>query len=75
MTWLDDLTSETVIVNTSSGDALRGLKSSVYDDCLVLRDARLLQEEGMSATIQGEFVIPRENVTSIQLLPAADGAA
>ena len=69
MTWLDDLTLNTIIVNTTYGEAYRGLKSSVYDDCIVLREARLLQEEGISSPIQGEYVIPRDKVAGIQLLP------
>lgn len=70
MTWLDDLTLETVIVNTTDGMSYRGLKSSVYDDCLVLKEARLMQAEGISSPIVGEYVIPREKVAGIQLLPS-----
>lgn len=68
MTWLDDVTFETVIVNTTYGEAFRGLLASCYDDCLVLREARLLQGDGLSEVIEGPYVIPREMVGGIQML-------
>jgi hypothetical protein len=68
MTWLDDLKLETVIVSTRDGDAIRGLRSSVYDDGIVLREARLVQEEGISSPIDGEYFVPREMVAGIQIL-------
>lgn len=72
MTWLDDLTLETVIVHTRDGMSFKGLKSSVYDDSLVLKEARILEDEGMSSIINGEIAIPRERVHFIQLLPPGD---
>lgn len=69
MTWLDDLALDTVIVHTTEGDSFRGLKSSVYDDCLVLKEARVLEDEGMSQVINGEVLIPREKVHFLQVLP------
>lgn len=69
MTWLDDLTLETVLVHTRDGMSFRGLKSSVYDDCLVLKEARVLEDEGVSSVLNGEVVIPRERVHFVQLLP------
>ncbi len=69
MTWLDDLTLETVIVHTCDGMSFKGIKSSVYDDAVVLRDARMLEDEGMSSIINGEIAIPRERVHFIQILP------
>lgn len=74
MTWLDDLTLETVIVHTRDDMSFRGLKSSVYDDCLVLKEARVLEGEGVSSVLNGEVVIPRERVHFIQVLPGGDGA-
>lgn len=70
MTWLDDLTLETVIVHTRDGMSFKGIKQTVYDDSLVLREARVLQDEGMSTILNGEVAIPRERVHFIQLLPA-----
>lgn len=70
MTWLDDLTLETVIVHTTDGMSFKGVKSSVYDDALVLRDARMLEGDGMSSVINGEVAIPRERVHFLQLVAA-----
>lgn len=70
MTWLDDLTLETVIVHTRDDMSFKGLKSSVYDDCLVLKEARVLEGEGVSSVINGEVVIPRERVHFVQILPS-----
>lgn len=74
MTWLDDVSLETVIVHTRDDMSLRGLKSSVYDDCLVLREARVLEGEGVSSVLNGEVVIPRERVHFIQVVAAGDDA-
>lgn len=68
MTWLDDLTLETVLVHTRDDMSFRGVKSSVYDDCLVLKEARVLEDEGVSSVLNGEVVIPRERVHFIQIL-------
>jgi hypothetical protein len=43
MTWLDDLTLDTVIVHTTDGPSLKGLKQAVHDDCIVLRDVSCLR--------------------------------
>jgi hypothetical protein len=68
MTWLDAVTLETVIVHTRDGMSLKGLKSSVYDDSIVLKEARVLEAEGLSSLINGEVVIPREQVHFIQIV-------
>lgn len=68
MTWLDDLTLETVIVNTTDGFSFKGLKSTVHDDCFVLREAFLLQDNGPSEQINGPVVVPREKVHFLQLI-------
>lgn len=72
MTWLDDVTLETVIVHTRDGMSLKGLKASVYDDCLVLKEARVLEDEGVSSVLNGEVVVPRERVHFIQRIPPGD---
>lgn len=68
MTWLDDLTLETVVVHTRDGMSLKGLKSTVYEDCLVLREARVLEDEGMTRVLDGEIAIPREQVHFLQIV-------
>ena len=72
MTWLDDLTLDTVIVHTRDGMSFKGLKSSVYDDSLVLSEARVLEDDGVSKILDGEIAIPREQVHFVQLLPVGD---
>ena len=69
MTWLDGLTLDTVIVHTRDGMSFKGIKSTVYDDALVLTDARVLEDEGMSKMLNGEVAIPRERVHFMQILP------
>jgi hypothetical protein len=69
LTWLDELTLETVIVHTTEGLSFKGLKSSVYDDCIVLSHARLLQDDGITSLLEGEVPIPREKVHFLQILP------
>lgn len=71
-TWLDDLTLQTVLVHTTNDMTFRGLKSSVYDDCIVLREARVLETESISAVLEGEVVIPREQVHFMQVLKGDD---
>jgi hypothetical protein len=52
--------------------SFRGLKASVYDDCLVLMEARVLEDEGMSKIINGEVVIPRDRVHWLQVIAAGE---
>jgi hypothetical protein len=68
MTWLDDLTLDTVIVHTTEGMSFKGLKASVHDDCIVLRETHLLQDDGPSEQINGLVPIPREKVHFLQVL-------
>lgn len=68
MTWLDGLTLDTVIVHLKTGVSIKGLKRTVYDDALVLSDARVLEDEGMSSMLNGEIAIPRENVDFMQVV-------
>ena len=65
--WLDEVEMSTVIVVTTNGESFKGLKRAVYDDCIVLRDVMLL-EENSTAMINGDFVIPRDKVLGIQLI-------
>jgi hypothetical protein len=66
--WLDALTLETVIVHTDSA-SFKGLKAAVHDDCIVLRDALLLEPEAQTL-IDGQIVIPREQVQYLQIVGA-----
>jgi hypothetical protein len=66
MTWLDDLTLETVIVHIDDGPSLKGLKQAVYDDGLLIKDAITL--EGATEKLDGLLFIPRERVVLLQLV-------
>ena len=66
MTWLDALTLDTVVVHTESA-SFKGLKAAVHDDCLVLREAMLIEPEAQTL-LQGEIVIPRDNVLYLQIV-------
>jgi hypothetical protein len=70
MTWLDDVTLESVVVHVDSGPSLRGLKSAVHDDCLVLRDVLVLNEDNSPEQLNGLYLVPRERVIGIQILTA-----
>jgi hypothetical protein len=68
MTWLDELTLETVIVSTTDGGpSIKGLKRAVHDDGIVLTQAALLEDESLSV-LNGDVFVPREKVLLVQLL-------
>jgi hypothetical protein len=67
MTWLDDLTLSTVIVHTTDGPSFKGIKQAVHEDCIVLRDAFLLEPEAQEM-INGALVVPREKVLFMQVI-------
>lgn len=71
MTWLDDLTLDTVIVTTTDdGPSLKGLKRAVYDDGIVLTQAAVLEAEAL-VMLEGDLFIPREKVLLVQILGGA----
>lgn len=67
MTWLDDLTCSTVIIHTKDGVSIKGLKSVVHDDGVLLREACLLEETGVVMLDYDPFV-PRDNVSWMQIV-------
>ena len=67
MTWLDNLTLQTVLVHQRDGLSIRGLKAAVYDDCIALREAMIIDQDSQEM-LQGLIVIPRENVSFIQVI-------
>lgn len=68
MTWLDALTLDTVVVHLKSGTSIKGLKLAVHDDGIVLRDAMVLETEGVQM-LNGTPFVPRESVDWMQLVP------
>lgn len=68
MTWLDEVTLETVVVHVDNGPSMRGLKQTVHDDCLIVRDALVFHENDAPQQLDGLLVIPRERILFIQAL-------
>ena len=71
MTWLDALTFDTVIVHQKDGPSLKGVRSAVHDDCVVLRDVLVLLEGDAPHQLDGVIAVPRENVGFMQILDPA----
>lgn len=68
MTWLDDLTLNTVIVHIrDGGPSLRGLKVAVYDDGILLEQVVNLDHDALVVEDGQQFVL-RERIERIQLL-------
>lgn len=47
---------------------MRGLKQTIHDDCLILRDVLVYNEDDAPSQIDGLQVIPRERILFIQAL-------
>lgn len=72
MTWLDELTFNTVIVTTTDdGPSLRGIKRAVYDDGILLSSAAILDADAL-VTLEGDVFVPREKVQLVQILAGGD---
>lgn len=66
MTWLDDVTLNTVLVHVEGGPSMKGLIGAVHDDCLVLKEVLVLHETDAPEQLAGIQVVPRERVLWIQ---------
>jgi hypothetical protein len=68
MTWLDDLTLETIVIHTiNGGPSYRCVKNAVYEDGILVSDLVNLDVEPMTVEAGTHFV-PRDQVHRIQLL-------
>lgn len=66
MTWLDGLTFGTVIVHTvNGGPTYKGLKEFVHDDGVQLKDAALVEPEGLVVLNEPIFIL-REQIHALQ---------
>lgn len=70
--YITKLARETVVVHTTDRSSFRGVLMAVHKDCIVLVHARLLSTTG-TEKIDGECVIPRDNVAWLQHL-ATEGS-
>lgn len=64
--WIDRLRRQTVVVHMSNGQSIRGLLVGTYKDCLVLAHAAYLGSGGSVQPIDGEAVVPREQIVWMQ---------
>jgi hypothetical protein len=66
--WIAGLTHETVIVHLKGGShSLKGVLAAVHADCLLLRDAVVLEPDSQ-VILDGCVVIPRPNVDFMQTI-------
>lgn len=71
--WLDELTLKTVVVHLrGGGHSFKGVLAAVHADCLVLRDAYVLEPDSQDI-LDGLVVVPRENVDFMQVIAGGDG--
>jgi hypothetical protein len=69
--WIDRLTRATVVVHLTTGTSIRGVLLGAYRDSLVLGHATYLgtmDGERVDAPIDGEAIVPREQVAWMQAL-------
>lgn len=68
MTWLDDLTLDTVIIHTlHGGPSYKGVKRAVYDDGLVLDDVVNLDIDPLIVEAGSSF-FPRDQIHRVQIV-------
>lgn len=65
--WLDRMLRRRVTVHTKDGMSFDGSLWEMTDDGLILRAAKLLNENGAPTVMPGEVFIPRANVAFAQL--------
>lgn len=70
MDWLNELTLETVIVHLRDSHSIKGVLAAVHSDCLVLKDAVVLEPESQ-AMLDGTVVVPRPSVDFMQRIGGA----
>ncbi len=68
LNFIGSITRETVAVHLTNGASLRGVLLATHRDCIVLAHAVLLQEDGSTLPLDGEQVVPRQQLLWLQLL-------
>lgn len=68
--WYRDLLMEVIIVHSKSGLSYEGLCVLVWDDGLMLRNAKILDEKRSPTPMAGEFRIGVDKIEGIQTKPA-----
>ena len=62
-------TRERVILNTKSGRAFRGVLWAYHRRFAILKAAELLNPGGQLVPVDGEVIVPKEEIEFIQVLP------
>lgn len=68
MRWLNNQLRYTVVVHTTSKESMRGVLVGVHRDCLVIDHAYYLNNDSPPTEVDGQVVIPRNQVAWIQKL-------
>jgi hypothetical protein len=64
--YLKTLTAETVVLNTTGEESIRGVLIAVHSDVYVLRHAAYLNPDGSKVAIDGEVLVPVSRVAFLQ---------
>jgi len=64
--YLKQLTAETVVLNTTGEESIRGVLIAVHSDVYVLRHAAYLNPDGSKVAIDGEVLVPVSRVAFLQ---------
>lgn len=71
--WIERLAKRSVIVHLSDGASMRAVLLRSHPDCMVLVEARYLSPDGQETAVDGEIVIPRQNVSWLQVTDNVEG--
>lgn len=64
--WISKLDRRNIVVHLAAGDSIKGILIATHGDCVVLGHARALGADGDARALDGDVVIPREQVAFIQ---------
>lgn len=59
-----------MVVHTRDGRSLRGVLVGAHRDALGLAHAAVLSEDGGQVSAAGEILVPRDNVSFVQVVDA-----
>jgi small nuclear ribonucleoprotein (snRNP)-like protein len=65
--WLESVMTKRILVHLTNNMTIDGSLVARYEDGIVLRAAKLLDDSGKSSAMAGETFVPRENVAFAQL--------
>ena len=71
--YIERLTRETVVVNLTDGESIKGVLAATHKDCVVLVNAAVLGGN-VRVPIDGEAILPRAKIAWLQKLAAEEPA-